>query len=358
MKSILELMKEGDYEQVVFCRDEVSGLQALIALHDTTLGPAIGGVRMKEYNDEDEALEDVLGLSRSMTLKAAAAGLNFGGGGAVIIGNSEKVKTEALLRAFGRNVEALGGRFLSAEDAGITVEDMETIGLETKHVVGIGESRGGGGNPSVKAVYGVFRGIQACLQEAFGDSGFRHRTIAIQGVGVVGSELARLAFEDGAKVKIADTNPVAIDVMRKRFDVEVISPSAILETECDILAPCAYGGVFDEETAGKVKARVVAGAANNQLVSDSIGDLLFRRGLVYAPDFVINAGGLINAADELDGYNETRAMFKISRIYQAIEAILKISRERNISTTAAAGEKALERMRQIREMGRTWLPAR
>ncbi len=357
MISLLDKMAEGDFEQVLLCNDQASGLRGIIAIHDTTLGPAIGGTRMYNYSSEDEAIDDALRLAKVMTLKAGAAGLNLGGGSGVIFGNPQKDKTEALLRAFGRSVASLRGRFIAAEDVGISVVDIETIGLETKWVVGTGRSHGGSGNPTFKAAFGVRRGIQACLKHVFGDMNLRDRVIAIQGIGDVGFELARLASEDGARLKVSDLEIRKVDKMKKLFDVEFVPPEEILYTECDVLSPCALGGIFDETSVTRIKARIVAGVANNQLASESVADVFQKRNIVYAPDFVINSGGLINVSEELKGYDETSANSKVSRIFQEIEEILRISTEKKISTNAAAREKATDRIRKIRDVRRTFLPA-
>ncbi|HNV71624.1 MAG TPA: Glu/Leu/Phe/Val dehydrogenase dimerization domain-containing protein [Candidatus Ozemobacteraceae bacterium] len=354
--NLLDRMSEHDYEQVLFALDDPSGLKAIIAIHDTTLGPAMGGVRFKAYATEEEALKDVLQLSRAMTLKASAAGLNLGGGQAVILADSAAGKSEALLRAFGRQIQALSGRLFVAEDLGTTVEDMETIQQETEYVAGLRKSRGGSGEPSLKAAYGVIRGIGACLLHVHGDPGLRGRVLAIQGVGAVGREIARQASEEGARVIVADKDPRRIDDLKKHFEVQVVSPDHILETECDVFCPCALGGVLSETTVPRLRAKIVAGAANNQLVDENAGKLLFERGIIYAPDFVISAGGLINVAEELTGYDENLATLRVGKLYQRIEAILKVSEERKIPTHLAAAQMALERLELMRKVRRTYVP--
>lgn len=354
--TILQRMLDHDFEQVMYCFDEVSGLRAIIGVHDTTLGPAIGGLRCHPYVNEDQALDDVLRLSRAMTLKASAAGLNHGGGCAIICGDPATIKSEALLRSFGRNVESLGGRFVVGQDVGTIVEDMETISLETQFVCGLRKSRGGSGDPTEKAAYGVLRGIQACLEFTFGESSLRNRTIAIQGVGAVGRELARLVSEEGAMVLVADKNPKKIARIKEFLDCRVVPPEEILSIECDVLAPCAMGGVLTPDTIPHIKARIVAGSANSQLSCEEMADELFRRGIVYAPDFVINAGGLINVAEELSGYDEQSADMKVGRLFSRIKEILGLAQQQQICTNAAAKAMAMERIRQIREVRRTFLP--
>ncbi|NLI75494.1 MAG: Glu/Leu/Phe/Val dehydrogenase [Candidatus Riflebacteria bacterium] len=355
--NLLERLAEMDGEQVVFCHDALAGLRGLIAIHDTTLGPAMGGLRIHPYPSEEEALEDALRLSRAMTMKASAAGLNLGGGCAVVICDLRQGKSEALLRAFGRQVEGLGGRFTIAEDAGTTVEDMETIAQETRYVVGLNKRRGGSGDPALKAALGVFHGIQACLEAVFGDRGLRNRRVAIQGVGAVGLELARLLGEEGAALVVADTDSRRIDKVRTFLQAEVVAPEKISGVDCDVFSPCALGGVLTEAAVAGLRARIVAGSANNQLESERVGDLLHARGITYAPDFVINAGGLINAAEELQGYDETTANAKIGKLFQTIQTILRLAREKSIPSHVAANQWAQDRIRVIRDVRRTFLPA-
>ncbi len=355
--NLLRRMSEHDYEQVLFALDDPSGLKAIIAIHDTTLGPAMGGVRFKAYADEEEALADVLQLSRAMTMKASAAGLNLGGGQAVVMADPAVGKSEALLRAFGRQIQSLSGRLFVAEDLGTSVEDMETIQHETDYVAGLRKSRGGSGEPSLKAAYGVIRGMGACLKKAFGEAGLRGRTIAIQGIGAVGREIARQAAEEGARLIVADRDPRRIDDLKKHFDVQIVNPETIIEAECDVFCPCALGGVLNEKTIPRLRAKIVAGAANNQLADEQSGKMLFERGVIYAPDFVVNAGGLINVAEELTGYDENMATLRVGKLYQRIEAILQLSEERKIPTHLAAQQVALERLELMRKVRRTHVPA-
>jgi len=355
--NVLERMSHDDFEQVMFCHDETAGLRAIIAIHDTTLGPAVGGLRMHPYSSEADALDDLVRLSRAMTLKAAAAGLDLGGGCAVVLGDPRKDKSEALLRSFGRHLECLSGRLYVAEDVGTNVEDMETISQETRYVAGLRKSRGGSGDPATKAAAGIKRGISACLAAAFEDSGLRGRRIAIQGVGAVGSELARLLAEEGARVFVADRDPARLDKLMAFVDVEKVPADKLLTLDCDVLAPCALGGIITEELVPSLQCRIIAGSANNQLENERVEQLLYDRGIIYAPDFVINAGGLINVAEELSGYDENTANLKIGKLYQSIEHILQIARERSITSVAAARELAMQRIRLIREVRRTYLPS-
>jgi len=355
--NVLDLMITEDFEDILFCHDEVSGLRGIIALHNTTLGPAMGGLRIQAYNSEKEAIEDAMRLSKAMTLKAAAAGLNLGGGSAVVICRSENCKSEALLRSLGRHVESLCGRIYIAEDVGSTVEDMETISQETSFVAGLRKTHGGGGDPAIKGAFGVFRGIQACLKAAYGDGNLRNRKVAVQGIGAVGSELVRLLVEEGARVVVAEKDSRRIDKLKTFLEFEVVSLDKIHTVECDVFSPCALGGAITEKVISELKTRIIAGSANNQLADDRIGDVLHSKGIIYAPDFVINAGGLINVAEELTGYDETSANIKIGRLYNNIESIVRISREKNISTHTAAHEMAIERIQTIREVRRTYLPS-
>ncbi len=357
MSEILARMVDQDFEQVMLCCDEVSGLRALIAIHDTTLGPAVGGVRMQEFDDDEAAVREVMALSRAMTWKAAAAGLDLGGGKAIIIGNPESDKSEALLRAFGRYVESMNGRYFAATDVGIDLEDLEIMHLETQYVTGLQRSQGGSDNPAPKTALSVFRGIGACLEARFGQRELRDRRVLVQGLGRVGYELARLLAEAGARVIAADPDLTRIDLARQHFDLEVVAPEQLLGTPADVLAPCAFGGILNEETIPRLQVSVVAGCANNQLASERHADLLHQRGILYAPDFVINAGGLINVAEEFSGYNEERAVAKINRLIQHLERILAIAKERNLSTHQAAKVLARERIATIREVRRTFIPS-
>src|SRR5690625_1165121 len=306
---VFEQLKMYDYEQVVYCQDKNSNLKAIIAIHDTTLGPALGGTRMWNYNNEEEALEDVLRLARGMTYKNAAAGLNLGGGKAVIIGDPRQEKSEALFRAFGRYVNSLNGRYITAEDVGTTEEDMDFIHMETKFVTGT--SSGGVGDPSPVTALGIYHGMKAAAKEAFGSDDLSGKTIAVQGVGHVAFQLCKYLHKEDANLIVADINKQAVDRAVSEFNAEAIHPDDIYEVECDIYSPCALGGTINDQTINKLKAKVIAGSANNQLLENRHGDLLFEKGIVYAPDYVINSGGVINVADELIGYNRNRVMKKV-----------------------------------------------
>lgn len=348
---IFEYMQKYDYEQLVFCQDETSGLKAIIAIHDTTLGPALGGCRMWTYASEDDAVEDALRLARGMTYKAAAAGLNLGGGKTVVIGNPKEAKSEALFRALGRYIESLGGRYITAEDVGTTVQDMDLIHQETKYVTGVSEAFGSSGNPSPMTALGVFRGIQAAAKEAFGSDSLEGKTVAVQGVGNVGYYLCKYLHEAGAKLVVTDINEDNLNRVKAEFSAEVAAPTDIFGVECDIFAPCALGAVINDDTIPQLKCKVVAGSANNQLKEDRHGDKLQELNILYAPDYVINAGGLINVADELEGYNADRAKKKVENIYNILLNVFEIARQEGIPTYKAAdrlAEQRIETMRRTR----------
>ena len=344
---IFEYMEKYGYEQLVFCHDKTSGLRAIIAIHDTTLGPALGGTRMWNYENEDDAILDVLRLARGMTYKAAAAGLNLGGGKAVIIGDAKKDKSEEMWRAFGRFVQSLNGRYITAEDVGTTVQDMDLVNLETDYVTGVSASSGSSGNPSPKTAFGVYRGMQAAVNEVWGTDDIGGKVVAVQGVGNVGYYLCKHLHDAGAKLVVCDINQEALERAVQEFGAEVVDPEEIYDVNCDIFAPCALGAIINDKTIQRLKCKVIAGSANNMLAEDRHGDMLQEMGIIYAPDYVINAGGLMNVADELKGYNEERALEKISTIYDNIARVIAISKRDNIPTYKAADRMAEERIEKI-----------
>lgn len=319
---IFEIMETKDYENVILCHDKTSGLKAIIAIHDTTLGPALGGCRMWTYDSEEDAINDALRLARGMTYKNAAAGLNLGGGKAVIIGNPRTDKSEALFRSFGRYVESLKGRYITAEDVGTNVKDMEYIRYETKYVAGLPETSG---DPSPFTAYGVYRGMQAAAEEIFGTSDLRGKVVAIQGVGNVGYNLAKHLYEEGARLIVTDIFEDNVKRAVEEFKAEYVKPDEIYGVGCDIFAPCALGAIINDETIPQLKCKIVAGSANNQLKEERHGDILQQKGILYVPDYIINSGGVINVADELNpsGYNRERAMRKVSMIYDTVKKSLK-----------------------------------
>ncbi|WP_026906639.1 branched-chain amino acid dehydrogenase [Paucisalibacillus globulus] len=347
---IFKSMEVYDYEQLVFCQDKNSGLKAIIAIHDTTLGPALGGTRMWTYETEEEAIIDALRLARGMTYKNAAAGLNLGGGKTVIIGDPRIDKNPEMFRAFGRYVQGLNGRYITAEDVGTTEEDMDLIHMETDFVTGVSaETSGSSGNPSPVTAYGVYRGIKAAALEAFGDDSLEGKTVAVQGVGNVAYALCEYLHKEGAKLVVTDINKAAANRAVEAFDAKAVDPNDIYDVDCDIYAPCALGATINDDTIPRLKAKVVAGSANNQLKTTEHGDILYEKGIVYAPDYVINAGGVINVADELNGYNQARAMKKVETIYDSLRKVFEISKRDNIPTYLAADRMAEERIESVRK---------
>ena len=357
--NIFNEMQAKDHEQVVFCSDKESGLKAIIAIHDTTLGPALGGCRMWPYKSEEEALRDVLRLSRGMTYKSAVAGLNLGGGKAVIIGDYKTMKSEALFRAFGRFVQSLGGRYITAEDVGTSVHDMEWARKETDYVTGILQAFGGSGDPSPVTAFGVYKGICAALNW-MGMGGEHHldgKTIAIQGVGAVGTHLVKQLVKSKAKVIISDIDKDNI----KRCcslcpEVKVVDPEEILFVECDVLSPSALGGVINDDTIDKLQCKIVAGSANNVLADeDRHCSALEKRDILYVPDFVINSGGLINVANEIDGYNRRLAYRQAADIYNIVTVVLDIAKNEKITTNIAAKILAKRRIKDVGRLHKTYV---
>jgi leucine dehydrogenase len=353
--SLFGHLEEGGHEQVVFMNDKASGLRAIVAIHSTALGPALGGTRMWPYKSDEEALRDVLRLSRGMTYKNAVAGLNIGGGKAVIIGDPRKDKSEALFRTFGRFLEGLGGRYITAEDVGIEEKDMEWVRLETKYVTGIPKALGGSGDPSPLTALGVFHGMKACANKVFGSDSLKGKRVAIQGAGHVSSYLADLLAAEGAKIFIADIFDEKAAAVAARTGGTKVAADAIMDVECDVFSPCALGAILNDETIPRLKAPIVAGAANNQLaVEQTHGPMLIKRGILYAPDYVINAGGVISVASELELSSEKQVREKAIRIYDVITNIIKTSEELNIPTYQAANKLAEDRIAAISRIGRLY----
>jgi leucine dehydrogenase len=347
-KEIFGHIGERDHEQVVFCHDKRSGLRAIIGIHNTTLGPALGGCRMWTYASDFDALNDVLRLSRGMTYKAAVAGLNLGGGKAVIIGNPREDKSEAMFRAFGRYVEGLGGRYITAEDVGTSLNEMVWIRSETKYVTGIPVELGGSGDPSPVTAYGTYVGIKACAAVKYGSDSVAGKHVVIQGAGNVAASLAKYLTDDGAKVTITDIFADKANEVARATGATVVAPESIYGIECDIFAPSALGAIINDTTIPQLKCAIVAGPSNNQLADEDRHSLeLKKRGILFAPDYVINAGGLINVANELEGYSQSRAMKQAEGIYDSLKKILLLAQEKNITTVEASNHVAEERIASI-----------
>ena len=348
MGSFEVIEKHGEHEEVVYCYDKSVGLKAIIAIHNTTLGPALGGTRMWNYQNEDDALVDVLRLSKGMTYKAAASGLNLGGGKAVIIGDSKTQKTEAMFRAFGQFVNSLNGRYITAEDVGTCVTDMEHVFMETPWVTGIPKDFGGSGDPSPYTAHGVLMGIQAAVKFQLGADSLKGVRVAVQGLGNVGYNLVKYLSEAGALVTISDIDPDKIKSLQKEYpNLTAVTPDEILYTECDVLAPCALGAVINDQSIQKIRTRVIAGGANNQLAEARHGEQLKELGILYAPDYLINAGGLMNVFVELEGYSSERAFEKTKRVYDNCWKVFEIAKKENITTQLAADRLAEMRINSM-----------
>ncbi|WP_066173489.1 branched-chain amino acid dehydrogenase [Bacillus marinisedimentorum] len=345
---IFTYMEKYDYEQLLFAQDKQSGLKAIIAIHDTTLGPALGGTRMWTYESEEAAIEDALRLAKGMTYKNAAAGLNLGGGKTVIIGDPRKDKNEEMFRAFGRYIQGLNGRYITAEDVGTTVQDMDIIHEETDYVTGISPAFGSSGNPSPVTAHGVYVGMKAAAKEAFGTDSLEGRTVAVQGVGNVAYNLCKHLHEEGASLIVTDINKDSVRRAVEDFGAKAVDPEEIYSVDADIYAPCALGATVNDETIPQLKAKVIAGAANNQLRENRHGDIIHEKGIVYAPDYIINAGGVINVADELYGYNRERAMKKVNTVYDNIAKVIEIAKRDGIPTYQAADRLAEERIERMK----------
>jgi leucine dehydrogenase len=344
------------HEEVIFFSDSSCNLKAIVAIHDTTLGPALGGTRMWPYKDEEEALEDVLRLSRGMTYKAAVSGLNLGGGKGVIIGDPKKDKSEALFRSYGRYVESLNGRYITAEDVNITVEDIEHVFQETNNAVGVAKVHGGSGNPAPYTALGVLRGMEACLMKSNNDRSLRGKVVALQGVGSVGFELAKLLNEHGAKILFTDISEENIARMKAQIpNAEFVKANEIFSVNCDIYAPCALGASINDETIDKLKCKIVCGAANNQLKEDRHGVELKQRKIVYAPDYLVNAGGLMNVSIEFEGWSDSKSRRMVDSIYNTALDIFKISDEQNISVNKAADILSERRIESIAKIKTSYL---
>jgi len=342
--AVTELMTVMGHEQVVFVADAPSGLRAVIAVHSTALGPSLGGIRFWHYPSEHDAVVDALRLSQAMSLKAAAAGLHQGGGKAVVLVDDPDVpRRDGLLRAMGRAIGDLGGRYIAAEDVGATPHDMDVIASETPWVTGL-DGPGGSGDPSPMTAYGVVRAMGAVLEELDGDAALEGKRVVVDGVGHVGTHLARMVVDAGARVGVADVNRNRVDALAREIGAEAIPIERALEEECDVLAPCALGAVLDEKSIPRLQCRAVCGAANNQLAEPADDDALAARGILYAPDFVVNAGGIINLAEEFVGYDRDRARRRTAEIAETVRRVFAIAREGGIPPGRAAEEMARRRI--------------
>jgi len=344
--NLFETIHTTEHEQVVFCHNKAAGLKGIIAIHNTTLGPALGGLRMWPYATEQEALEDVLRLSRGMTYKAAVAGLNLGGGKSVLIGDPRTDKSEALFRAFGRFIDSLHGRYITAEDVGIDVNDMEYVFQETDNCVGVHQVHGGSGDPSPFTAFGTLQGIRASLQRKFGNEDVGSYSYAVQGVGHVGYELVKLLRNEGAKVFVTDINERAV-AQCVELGCESVDLDGIYDVDADVFCPTALGAIVNEQTIPRFKFKIVCGAANNQLATDECGDELENRGILYAPDYAVNAGGLMNVSIEFEGYNRERAKRMMRTIYYNVSKIFQIAERDGIPSWRAADRMAEERIATI-----------
>lgn len=350
---VLGRMENHDHEEVLFCYDRPTGLKAIIAIHDTTLGPALGGTRMWPYASETEALNDVLRLSRGMTYKSSLAGLDLGGGKAVIIGDARTQKTEAMFRRFGQFVDSLNGRYITAEDVGMSTAEMVNIQKATRNVAGLPEEMGGSGDPSPVTAYGVYCGLKAAAKTAYGSDALSGRTVAVQGAGNVGKGLVALLVKDGAKVSLTDIHDDKLAAIKAEFPaITLVKPDEIYDVDMDIYSPCALGATVNDETLKRLKCSVIAGAANNQLADEAVhGKAVMEKGILYAPDFLINAGGIINCAWERKGYNRKAALRQTEGIYDTAQRIFKASAELGIPTYLAANQAAEDRISSMRAAG-------
>lgn len=346
-----EVAREG-HEQILYGYDEVSGLKTIIAIHSTALGPALGGTRFFPYDTEDEALQDVLRLALGMTYKAAAAGLDLGGGKAVIIGDPRQDKSERLFRAYGRVVDSLQGRYVTAEDVGTTTRDMDMVRRETPWALGNSVELGGSGDPSPVTARGLLAATRAVAKKLWGDTEIADKSFVVQGVGKVGSALVQLLVEARAKVYVTDAYPQAIKNAVDNYDVIPVEPDEAYSIECDIFSPCALGAILNESTIPQLNCQAIVGSANNQLATEKDAGRIADRGILYAPDFVVNAGGLINVYDELQGYSRTRALHRVDSIYDATLEILDTAEEMSINPNDAAMEVAKKRIKEIGDLHR------
>jgi leucine dehydrogenase len=354
---IFERISEYGHEQVVFCHEQATGLRAVIAIHNTILGPALGGCRMWPFESEEEALADAMRLSRGMTYKNAAAGLNLGGGKAVIIGDPNKDKSEALFRAFGRFVQSLGGRYITAEDVGTSVQDMEYIKMETDFVSGLPEEFGGSGDPSQFTALGTFEGIRASVKYRLKESSLKGIRVAVQGVGHVGYYLCELLHEAGADLIVSDIFEEKVEKVVDNFGARSVSGDEIYSVDAEVFAPCALGAIVNDDTISRMKFKIIAGGANNQLLDEKIhGRKLLKKNILYAPDYLINAGGVTNVFFEvIKEYSRDRVTKKVKNIYNILMEVYHIAEKEKITTAEAAARLAEKRLNLIRHVHQNYL---
>jgi leucine dehydrogenase len=348
---LFETIASMGHEQLVLCQDAASGYRGIIAIHSTVLGPALGGTRFWNYGTDDEAIVDALRLARGMTYKNAVAGLNLGGGKSVIIGDNKTTSRELLFRAHGRFVESLGGRYITAEDVGTSTADMDFVHMETDYVTGLA---GRSGDPSPVTAHGVFRAIQAAAKERWNSDDVSARTVALQGCGHVGYYLAKELHEAGAKLVVTDIDPERVKRVSNEFGARSVASEEIYAVQADIFAPCALGAIINDKTIPQLKVEIVAGAANNQLLEERHGEELEEREILYAPDYVANAGGVINVYSELAGWTSARSFRKADEIYDTVLRVFAIANEERIPTYLAADRLAEQRIRAVNAMVRTW----
>jgi leucine dehydrogenase len=345
-------METYDYENLLLCQDKALNFKAIIALHDTTLGPATGGCRMWQYEGEMDAIEDALRLARGMTYKYAAAGVNLGGGKAVIIGDPYRKDREPIFRALGKFINRLGGKYITGEDVGTTLNDMEYIRMETEYVVTLPTYLGGAGDIAPMTAFGVIRAMQACCKRVYGSDSLEGKTVTVQGLGAVGHNVVGQLQELGVKMVVTDIDSQKVEAMVEKYGVDRVAPEAIYDVECDVFCPCALGAIVNDDTLARLKCRVICGSANNQLREERHGELLDQKGMVYAPDYIANAGGTIYDTDRLGiaGVSHERGKEKVSRIYQNMERVFEIADRDKMPTYLAADRMAEERIREIAEV--------
>lgn len=352
MESIFGYMEQYDYENLYFCQDKDLDFKAIIALHDTTLGPATGGCRMWMYDTEAEAIEDALRLARGMTYKYAAAGVNLGGGKAVIIGDPKRKDRELVFRVLGKFINRLGGTYITGEDVGTTLQDMEFIRMETEYVVTLPTYLGGAGDIAPMTARGTIRAMQACCYRAYGSTSLEGKTVAVQGLGAVGHNIVAQLAELGARLVICDIDPEKVNAVKEQHAAKTVLPGDIYDVDCDVFCPCALGGIINDDTLTRLKCRIICGCANNQLLNESHGQLLEDKGFAYAPDYIANAGGTIFDTDRLGtgNVNHERGKAKVDRIFQNMERVFEIADRDGIPTYLAADRMAEERIQQISQV--------